>query len=193
MDRTRTSASKASASSCSAAGRGWGRARRGCWPHAGADVAVADLESASARERVAVSAVGSRHAAGGRRHRRRRARRRDRAAPKPSSAARRPGHHHRHGRVGAARRHDHRHLGPRPPAQPPLLLHRRPRGGASRCIARDTPGSIVCVASIDGIRSAAGHASYGAAKAGLVNLVKTMTAEWSGHGIRVERDRAGRR
>jgi NAD(P)-dependent dehydrogenase (short-subunit alcohol dehydrogenase family) len=56
---------------------------------------------------------------------------------------------------------------------------------ARSLIERDAPGSIVCVASIDGIRSAAGHASYGAAKAGLVNLVKTMTAEWSGHGIRV--------
>jgi NAD(P)-dependent dehydrogenase (short-subunit alcohol dehydrogenase family) len=56
---------------------------------------------------------------------------------------------------------------------------------ARSLIARGAPGSIVCVASIDGIRSAAGHASYGAAKAGLVNLVKTMTAEWSGHGIRV--------
>jgi len=56
---------------------------------------------------------------------------------------------------------------------------------ARSLIARDTPGSIVCVTSIDGIRSAAGHASYGAAKAGLVNLVKTMTAEWAGNGIRV--------
>jgi NAD(P)-dependent dehydrogenase (short-subunit alcohol dehydrogenase family) len=33
---------------------------------------------------------------------------------------------------------------------------------ARSLIARDTPGSIVCVTSIDGIRSAAGHASYGA-------------------------------
>lgn len=56
---------------------------------------------------------------------------------------------------------------------------------ARSLIARGAPGSIVCVASIDGIRSAAGHASYGAAKAGLVNLVKTMTAEWSSHGIRI--------
>jgi NAD(P)-dependent dehydrogenase (short-subunit alcohol dehydrogenase family) len=56
---------------------------------------------------------------------------------------------------------------------------------ARSLIARGAPGSIVCVASVDGIRSAAGHASYGAAKAGLVNLVKTMTAEWSAHGIRV--------
>lgn len=56
---------------------------------------------------------------------------------------------------------------------------------ARSLLARGAPGSIVCVTSIDGIRSAAGHASYGAAKAGLVNLVKTMTAEWAGHGIRV--------
>ena len=56
---------------------------------------------------------------------------------------------------------------------------------ARSLIARGAPGSIVCVASVDGIRSAAGHASYGAAKAGLVNLVKTMTAEWSGQGIRI--------
>lgn len=55
---------------------------------------------------------------------------------------------------------------------------------ARSLMARGAPGSLVCVASIDGIRSAAGHASYGAAKAGLVNLVKTMTAEWAGHGIR---------
>lgn len=46
-------------------------------------------------------------------------------------------------------------------------------------------GRIVCIASIDGIRSAAHHGAYGAAKAGVVHLVKTMAAEWSPHGIRV--------
>lgn len=46
-------------------------------------------------------------------------------------------------------------------------------------------GRIVCIASVDGIRSAAHHGSYGAAKAGLVHLVTTMAAEWSAHGIRV--------
>jgi NAD(P)-dependent dehydrogenase (short-subunit alcohol dehydrogenase family) len=52
-------------------------------------------------------------------------------------------------------------------------------------LARNAPGSIVCVASIDGIRSAPYHASYGAAKAGLVSLVKSMSAEWSADGIRI--------
>jgi len=56
---------------------------------------------------------------------------------------------------------------------------------ARRLLERRAPGSIVGVASVDGIRSAANHASYGAAKAGLINLVKTMAVEWSGSGIRV--------
>lgn len=56
---------------------------------------------------------------------------------------------------------------------------------ARRLIARGAPGSIVAVSSIDGLRSAPNHASYGAAKAGLVNLVKTMASEWGDLGIRV--------
>ena len=56
--------------------------------------------------------------------------------------------------------------------------------GASM-LRREAPGSIVCVASIDGIRSAPYHASYGAAKAGLISLVKSMAVEWSPNGIRV--------
>ncbi len=56
---------------------------------------------------------------------------------------------------------------------------------AKSLLARGVPGSIVCIASVDGLRSARNHASYGAAKAGLVNLVKTMAHEWSGDGIRV--------
>ncbi len=56
---------------------------------------------------------------------------------------------------------------------------------ARRLIARGAPGTIVAVASVDGIRSAPNHAAYGAAKAGLINLVKTMASEWAEHGIRV--------
>ena len=56
---------------------------------------------------------------------------------------------------------------------------------ARRLIARGSPGTIVCVASVDGIRSAPNHASYGAAKAGLINLTKTMATEWAQYGIRV--------
>lgn len=56
---------------------------------------------------------------------------------------------------------------------------------ARSLLKRGAPGSIVCTASVDGIVSAPNHAAYGAAKAGLVNLVKTMAVEWSPHGIRV--------
>ncbi len=55
---------------------------------------------------------------------------------------------------------------------------------ARSLMARRAPGSIVCVGSVDGMRSAPNHGSYGAAKAGLVNLVATMAAEWSPYGIR---------
>ena len=61
---------------------------------------------------------------------------------------------------------------------------------AAREIARSlmhrrAPGSIVCVSSVDGMRSAPNHGSYGAAKAGLVNLARTMATEWSPFGVRV--------
>lgn len=56
----------------------------------------------------------------------------------------------------------------------------------ARCWQRQgRSGSIVSVSSVSGTRSAPLHAAYGAAKAGLVNLAKTMAAEWSDFGIRV--------
>jgi 2-deoxy-D-gluconate 3-dehydrogenase len=51
-------------------------------------------------------------------------------------------------------------------------------------IAAGRGGSIVVVASVSGLFSAAGHGAYGAAKAGLVALVRTMAEEWWAHGIR---------
>ena len=55
---------------------------------------------------------------------------------------------------------------------------------ARSLLRRETSGSIVCVSSVDGSRCAPYHGSYGAAKAGLSNLVKTMSVEWAPHGIR---------
>lgn len=52
-------------------------------------------------------------------------------------------------------------------------------------LKRNAPGSIVAVASVDGIVSSPNHASYGAAKAGLLNLAKSMAVEWGDKGIRV--------
>ncbi|CAN5144529.1 SDR family oxidoreductase [soil metagenome] len=56
---------------------------------------------------------------------------------------------------------------------------------ARRLTSAGRSGSIVGVTSIDGIQSAPYHGAYGAAKAGLVNLVRTMAAEWAPIGLRV--------
>jgi NAD(P)-dependent dehydrogenase (short-subunit alcohol dehydrogenase family) len=46
-------------------------------------------------------------------------------------------------------------------------------------------GAITAVASVSGMQSAPSHAAYGAAKAGLINLVRTMGVELAKHNIRV--------
>ena len=56
---------------------------------------------------------------------------------------------------------------------------------ARSMITRGAGGSLVCVSSVDGLRSAGHHAAYGAAKAGLQNLVKSMASEWSPYGVRI--------
>ena len=56
---------------------------------------------------------------------------------------------------------------------------------ARSLIARGEPGSMVCIASVTGIQSAPNHAAYGAAKAGLMNLVRSMAVEWAPYSIRV--------
>ncbi|MDP3136061.1 MAG: SDR family NAD(P)-dependent oxidoreductase [Burkholderiaceae bacterium] len=56
---------------------------------------------------------------------------------------------------------------------------------ARSLIQRGAPGSIVCIASVSGLQSAPLHAPYGAAKMGLVNLVRSLASEWADHGIRI--------
>jgi NAD(P)-dependent dehydrogenase (short-subunit alcohol dehydrogenase family) len=46
-------------------------------------------------------------------------------------------------------------------------------------------GSIICTASVAGLRSGAGGAAYSASKAGVINLVQTAAQQLSGRGIRV--------
>jgi 2-deoxy-D-gluconate 3-dehydrogenase len=52
-------------------------------------------------------------------------------------------------------------------------------------IKEGRPGAIVCTASVSGIQAAVRHVAYGAAKAGLMHLVKTLGVEWASAGIRV--------
>lgn len=54
-----------------------------------------------------------------------------------------------------------------------------------RMIEQGTGGSMVAVASVDGIAAAGFHVAYGAAKAGVISLTKTFADELGRHGIRV--------
>ena len=53
--------------------------------------------------------------------------------------------------------------------------HMKERGG----------GSIICTASVAGIRSGAGGAAYSASKAGVINLVKVAATQLAGTNVRV--------
>ena len=46
-------------------------------------------------------------------------------------------------------------------------------------------GSIICTASVAGLRAGAGGAAYSASKAGVINLVKVAATQLTGAGIRV--------
>jgi NAD(P)-dependent dehydrogenase (short-subunit alcohol dehydrogenase family) len=56
---------------------------------------------------------------------------------------------------------------------------------AAPVIARRGGGSIICTASVAGLRSGAGGAAYSASKAGVINLVQTAAQQLSGTGVRV--------
>jgi len=56
---------------------------------------------------------------------------------------------------------------------------------AGPVIARRGGGSIICTASVAGLRSGAGGAAYSASKAGVINLVQTAAQQLSGSGVRV--------
>jgi 3-oxoacyl-[acyl-carrier protein] reductase len=52
------------------------------------------------------------------------------------------------------------------------------RAAAARWREADASGSVVVVASVSGVFAAPRHGAYGAAKAGLLSLVRTMAEEW---------------
>jgi len=59
------------------------------------------------------------------------------------------------------------------------------RDAARTMIARKAPAPMVNVSSVSGLNSAPMHGAYGAAKAGLIALTRTMAFEWARYGIRV--------
>jgi len=52
-------------------------------------------------------------------------------------------------------------------------------------IQQGTGGAMVTIASVDGTFASGYHASYGAAKAGVISLTKTFADELGKHGVRV--------
>lgn len=58
------------------------------------------------------------------------------------------------------------------------------RAAARRMLSAGRPGTIIAVNSVSGLTSAPFHAPYGAAKSGLMNLVRSMAVEW-GPDIRI--------
>jgi 3-oxoacyl-[acyl-carrier protein] reductase len=62
---------------------------------------------------------------------------------------------------------------------------RAARAAIRAFLAQGKGGSIVSVGSVTGIMAAPMQAGYGAAKAGLASLTKTVAAEYAGDGIRM--------
>ena len=56
---------------------------------------------------------------------------------------------------------------------------------AAPLIAQRGGGSVICTASVAGLRSGAGGAAYSASKAGVINLVQTAAQQLSVSGVRV--------
>jgi len=56
---------------------------------------------------------------------------------------------------------------------------------ARSLIRRGKPGAITAISSVSGLQSAPHHSAYGAAKGGLINLVKSLAVELAEYKIRV--------
>jgi NAD(P)-dependent dehydrogenase (short-subunit alcohol dehydrogenase family) len=59
------------------------------------------------------------------------------------------------------------------------------RAAAHRLMGQGSGGSIVSISSVSGIAGAPFHAPYGAAKAGLISLTRSLAVEFAPAGIRV--------
>jgi 3-oxoacyl-[acyl-carrier protein] reductase len=59
------------------------------------------------------------------------------------------------------------------------------RAVAAQMVAQGSGGAIVSIGSVSGLSSAPLHGAYGAAKAGLIALTKTLAVELAGAGVRV--------
>jgi NAD(P)-dependent dehydrogenase (short-subunit alcohol dehydrogenase family) len=56
---------------------------------------------------------------------------------------------------------------------------------AARQMVKQKKGSIICTASVAGLRSGAGGVPYSASKAGVISLVQTIAYQLTGTGVRI--------
>jgi NAD(P)-dependent dehydrogenase (short-subunit alcohol dehydrogenase family) len=56
---------------------------------------------------------------------------------------------------------------------------------AARHMVKKRSGSIVNIASVNGVRAVTGMAAYNASKAGVISLTQTLASELAPHGVRV--------
>ncbi len=56
---------------------------------------------------------------------------------------------------------------------------------AAPVMRQQSGGSIICTASVAGLRAGAGGAAYSASKAGVINLVQNAAQQFSGSGVRI--------
>jgi NAD(P)-dependent dehydrogenase (short-subunit alcohol dehydrogenase family) len=56
---------------------------------------------------------------------------------------------------------------------------------AARQMVKQKKGSIICTASVAGLRSGAGGVPYSASKAGVISLVQTVAYQLTGTGVRI--------
>ncbi len=59
------------------------------------------------------------------------------------------------------------------------------QAGAQRMVAAGKPGTIINIASITGMRPAAGNTAYAASKAAVIQMTRNLALDWARHGIRV--------
>jgi NAD(P)-dependent dehydrogenase (short-subunit alcohol dehydrogenase family) len=55
---------------------------------------------------------------------------------------------------------------------------------AAQMMAQGTGGSVISIGSVSGLFGAPNHAAYGAAKAALIHLTKSLALEYGRHGVR---------
>ena len=58
------------------------------------------------------------------------------------------------------------------------------QAGGRQMVSQGTGGAFVAIASVSGLRSAPTHGPYGAAKAGLMSLIRTLAIELASSGVR---------